>query len=148
MPQNPLDALRKAASIGAPPGRVTLPDASMDASIDDPGNWVRGEMPMGPRMPKMGGELYQVLERAALKSGMGEAPNAVEGELLQKYTNPLLGKGLPSHPAPYEGTAENFDKYNEMLSGRSAGSIIDDPTRPPRFQPWAGLQQLKQKLGF
>lgn len=151
MPQNPLEALRKASGMSAPPGRVTLPDAAMDASIDDPGNWVRGEMPMGPRTPKMGGELYQVLERAALKSGMGQAPNAIEGELLGRYSQPLLQKPelpvIDLEPPRPEGTIGNYDKYSKLMENGGAGAR--DALRVTNtFKPWAGLAQLREKLGF
>lgn len=104
----PFEALQKAQTIGAPPGRLTLPSVEDDVALDQPEEWLTGAAP-GPIAGLRGaltnlkpdGPLYQTLERAALKSGMGQAGTPGETQLLKQFMDPILGRApAPAAPAP------------------------------------------------
>lgn len=113
-----------------------MADKALEQLIANPDNWMMGEVspPMkglwklGMRQPKQGGVLYETLERAATKSGMGHKLSPGETRLLKQYTDPILGRAAPKvGMTPTQQGAMNVENT---------------------FKPWAGVEQLKKMLGF
>ena len=113
-----------------------MPNKELEQLIADPDNWMMGEVspPMkslwklGMRQPKQSGALYEVLERAATKSGMGHRLTPGEAKLLKQYTDPILGRAAP----------------NMGMTTAQQGAMNVENT----FKPWRGVEQLKKLLGF
>ena len=99
-------------------------------------------MPIGMAgiVPKPGGALFEVLRRAAEKSGLGFKTTPGEAGLLDEFTAPLLNraKQVPKTSVSYPHKA---DAAMEALEEQY-------PTPSPGPESWEGLRMLKSKLGF